>query len=99
VNSLQLLLLALIRIYRWVGSPLKRFVLGPGSGCRFQPTCSAYAHEAVVRHGAIRGSALSMRRLCRCHPWGGCGDDPVPQAGERASSGGGPAAFRRAVLS
>lgn len=99
MNPLQLLLLALIRIYRWVGSPLKRFVLGPGSGCRFQPTCSAYAHEAVVRHGALRGSALSMGRLCRCHPWGGCGDDPVPQAGERASSGGGPAAFRRAVLS
>lgn len=99
MNPLQLLLLALIRIYRWVGSPLKRFVLGPGSGCRFQPTCSAYAHEAVVRHGALRGSTLSMGRLCRCHPWGGCGDDPVPQAGERASSGGGPAAFRRAVLS
>lgn len=46
--------------------------------CRFQPSCSAYAIEAWTRYGALRGSALTARRLLRCHPWGGCGFDPVP---------------------
>lgn len=78
MNPVQHLLLALLRVYRWIGSPLKRFLLGPGSGCRFVPTCSAYAHEAIALHGAARGSILSLGRVCRCHPWGGCGEDPVP---------------------
>ena len=46
--------------------------------CRFLPTCSAYALEALQRHGAARGLYLSIRRLLRCHPWGGSGYDPVP---------------------
>jgi uncharacterized protein len=46
--------------------------------CRFQPSCSQYALEALAMHGAIRGSALALRRLTRCHPWGGCGFDSVP---------------------
>jgi len=46
--------------------------------CRYHPTCSAYAIEAVEKHGAARGSWLTMRRLLRCHPWGGSGYDPVP---------------------
>ncbi|MSS71047.1 MAG: membrane protein insertion efficiency factor YidD [Candidatus Latescibacteria bacterium] len=46
--------------------------------CRFLPTCSAYALESLQRHGAARGSYLSLRRLLRCHPWGGSGHDPVP---------------------
>jgi len=46
--------------------------------CRFLPTCSAYALEALRRHGAARGLSLSLRRLLRCHPWGGSGCDPVP---------------------
>jgi uncharacterized protein len=46
--------------------------------CRFEPSCSAYAIEAVERYGAARGSWLAMKRLARCHPLGGCGHDPVP---------------------
>jgi putative membrane protein insertion efficiency factor len=46
--------------------------------CRYQPTCSAYAMTALQRYGAARGSWLTAKRLLRCHPWGGCGHDPVP---------------------
>jgi len=52
------------------------------SPCRYEPTCSAYALEAVTRHGALRGSVLTARRLLRCHPWAGVGLDPVPPARE-----------------
>lgn len=57
--------------------------------CRYEPSCSAYAAEAVARHGALRGSWLATHRLCRCGPWGGAGFDPVPpklscQSAERA---------------
>ncbi|HKC30400.1 MAG TPA: membrane protein insertion efficiency factor YidD [Burkholderiales bacterium] len=66
------LLRSALRGYRWFVSP----VLPPA--CRFHPSCSEYAEEAVARHGAWRGSWLAARRLCRCGPWhpGGC--DPVP---------------------
>jgi putative membrane protein insertion efficiency factor len=66
------LLTALIVGYRWVLSPL----LGPR--CRFFPSCSAYALEAINRYGPRRGFALSVRRLSRCHPWCEGGYDPVP---------------------
>ena len=46
--------------------------------CRFTPTCSQYALEAIMRHGVIKGSWLALRRILRCHPWGGSGYDPVP---------------------
>ncbi len=78
MNPVQQLLLLVVRLYRWVGSPMKLFLLGPGSGCCFVPSCSAYALEAIERHGAGRGAALAAARICRCHPWGGCGHDPVP---------------------
>lgn len=65
-------LLGLIRFYQVAISPWT-----PAS-CRFTPTCSAYAAEAIERHGAGRGSWLAARRLIRCHPWGGKGYDPVP---------------------
>ena len=65
---------------------LRRLVLlyqqvraGRPSPCRFQPTCSSYALEALEVHGALRGSWLAIRRLGRCHPWGGHGWDPVPE--------------------
>jgi putative membrane protein insertion efficiency factor len=46
--------------------------------CRYAPSCSAYAIDALQRYGALRGGWLAVRRLSRCHPWGGCGHDPVP---------------------
>ena len=66
--------LGFIKFYQLFISPL----LGPN--CRFQPTCSAYAVEAIQRHGAFRGGYLSIRRILKCHPWGGFGYDPVPQS-------------------
>lgn len=52
---------------------------GRASPCRYVPSCSVYATEAIERHGALRGSLLAARRLGRCHPWGGHGADPVPE--------------------
>ncbi len=65
------LLVALIRAYRFAISPLY------GQVCRYHPSCSAYALEAVTVHGAARGTWLSVRRLGRCHPWAAGGFDPV----------------------
>jgi uncharacterized protein len=75
------MLVGTLRGYRAVLSPMLAAVAGPlGMGCRFTPTCSQYAIEAVRSHGTFKGSALALRRLCRCHPWGGFGPDPVPTA-------------------
>lgn len=83
-NPVQGLLWTLLRLYKWGVSPILAGLFGPaGWGCRFTPTCSDYAAQAVVRHGALAGSVLAVRRLCRCHPWGGCGCDPVPEPRER----------------
>lgn len=64
--------IALIRLYQLILSPL----LGPS--CRFTPTCSQYALEAFRKYGPIKGLWLTARRIVRCHPWGGHGEDPVP---------------------
>ena len=66
------LLVGLISAYRYFLSPF----LGPS--CRFYPTCSAYAAEAIETHGALRGSWLALRRIAKCHPWHPGGVDPVP---------------------
>ncbi|MDE5734686.1 MAG: membrane protein insertion efficiency factor YidD [Duncaniella sp.] len=69
---LRRLLILPIRFYQLAVSPLF-----PPS-CRFTPTCSQYAIEAITRHGAVKGLWLAVKRICRCHPWGGSGYDPVP---------------------
>jgi len=74
----QLFLLSCVRVYRWTLSPAKAFLFGPLAQCRFQPGCSEYAIEALQKRGALAGSWLAIQRICRCHPWGGCGEDPVP---------------------
>jgi putative membrane protein insertion efficiency factor len=65
------LLQSMIRAYQIALSPWS------GGACRFTPSCSAYAIEALERHGAWRGSAMALRRVARCHPWGSAGFDPV----------------------
>ncbi|MFN7175473.1 MAG: membrane protein insertion efficiency factor YidD [Thermaurantiacus sp.] len=71
-GPVALVFIGLFSLWRLVFSPL----VGPS--CRFQPSCSAYGIEALRRHGAIPGLWLTLRRLARCHPWGGHGVDPVP---------------------
>ena len=73
-------LMALVRAYRLLLSPWV------GSGCRFEPTCSAYSLPALERHGAVLGSWLTLRRLARCNPWCAGGCDPVPERGQRLFS-------------
>jgi putative membrane protein insertion efficiency factor len=79
VNPAQHLLILGVKVYRWAISPAKTFLFGAFSQCRFTPTCSAYALEAIASHGALAGSWLALKRVARCHPWGGCGEDPVPK--------------------
>lgn len=65
-------LIKLVQLYRFAISPWL------GANCRYQPSCSSYAIEALQTHGVVRGSYLAVRRIGRCHPWGGSGYDPVP---------------------
>ena len=69
---MRILFLLPIRFYRRCITPLK------GPTCRFAPTCSEYAHEAIQVHGIFKGSYFTLRRILRCHPFGGSGYDPVP---------------------
>lgn len=80
------LLIFLVRIYRVTLSPAKTFLFGPAAECRFEPSCSRYAIEALKTHGAFTGGWLAAKRVCRCHPWGECGDDPVPGAKSKVQS-------------
>ena len=69
--------LVLIKAYQWILSPLL------GANCRFQPTCSHYAFQALKTHGVLKGLYLSSIRISKCHPWGDSGYDPVPEAKKR----------------
>lgn len=69
---MKAVLITLIKGYRLLLSPWW------GRQCRFTPTCSEFAEEAIERHGALQGAWLAMRRVCRCHPWRAGGYDPVP---------------------
>ena len=73
---MKFLVRLLIRFYQGFISPVIH--LTPGSGCRFTPSCSAYFLEAVETHGVLRGGWMGLKRIGRCHPWGGFGYDPVP---------------------
>ena len=72
LRPMKRVLLALIAAYRLALSPFL------GANCRFYPTCSAYASEAIETHGAVRGTWLAAKRLLKCHPWHPGGVDPVP---------------------
>ena len=73
-------LMSLIRVYQWTLSPML------GAQCRFYPSCSCYAHEAIERHGALAGTWLAAKRLARCQPLAAGGYDPVPDARARLSN-------------
>lgn len=70
---MQKILILLIGVYRYAFSPFL------GNNCRFHPSCSCYAHQAIERFGALRGGWMAMRRIGRCHPWHEGGFDPVPE--------------------
>lgn len=67
-----------VRLYQLFLSPLKAILFGTACGCRFQPTCSCYAREALLRYGFFKGAYYAIRRILRCHPWHPGGYDPVP---------------------
>ncbi|MED5585270.1 MAG: membrane protein insertion efficiency factor YidD [Verrucomicrobiota bacterium] len=75
---MKFLIRVLIRFYQLAISPLIHWVGGPGSGCRYTPSCSEYFLEAVEKHGSLSGSVMGLKRIFRCAPWGGHGHDPVP---------------------
>ncbi|MDR1742461.1 MAG: membrane protein insertion efficiency factor YidD [Dysgonamonadaceae bacterium] len=76
------ILLLLVRFYHYFISPLTP------PACRYTPTCSQYAIEALQKHGFLKGTCLSVKRILRCHPWGGSGYDPVPEPKLKNSKGG-----------
>jgi putative membrane protein insertion efficiency factor len=72
----------LLRIYQIVFSPAIHLLTGAGSGCRFTPSCSEYAEQAIKTHGPLSGGWMAIRRICRCHPFSRSGYDPVRVIGE-----------------
>src|SRR3569832_151169 len=72
-------LIAVVKLYQWMLSPVMRFLFGTSGACRYSSTCSCYAVESFQRHGALHGLRLTIARLLRCHPWGAMGYDPVPR--------------------
>ena len=80
-NILSYPIIFLVKVYQWIISPIL-----PQS-CRFTPTCSAYMIEAIKVWGAFKGTWLGLKRISKCHPWGGCGHDPVPERAVESSNG------------
>jgi putative membrane protein insertion efficiency factor len=78
VNLTQHISIWLLRGYQRALSPALAALAGPMGRCRFEPSCSQYAVEAIQTHGTVKGIGLAAWRICRCAPWGGCGHDPVP---------------------
>jgi putative membrane protein insertion efficiency factor len=99
LNPLQYILVGLVKLYRWTLSPMKVFFFGPFARCRFTPSCSAYACEALKTHGAFYGGWLAAKRVCRCHPWGDWGPDPVPPRTDNIRPSGDGTTFKPAVNS
>jgi putative membrane protein insertion efficiency factor len=86
VNPVQHILILAIHAYRWTISPAQTVLFGPTGGCRFTPTCSQYAIDAIRAQGAMAGGWRAVKRICRCHPWGdparaerNCGHDLATQ--------------------
>jgi len=79
---IKFLIKLLIRFYQICISPILHCIGGPSCGCRFTPTCSQYFLDAVQIHGVLKGSILGVKRIFRCSPWGGQGNDPVPLRNE-----------------
>ena len=87
MSVLSRVLIGMVWFYQRVLSRVLHTLTGPGSGCRFEPTCSDYMATALRRFGAVRGTVFGLRRMCRCHPWGGVGYDPVPEEGPERGFG------------
>lgn len=85
---MKFILLALVKIYRLLLSPFLHTICGPGCGCRFTPSCSEYFEQSVRLLGPWRGGWLALKRIGRCHPWGGSGYDPVPTPAASPHTGG-----------
>lgn len=75
------ILIGVVRFYRMAISPWTP------AACRYTPTCSAYAIEAIEKHGSMKGGWMALKRIGRCHPWGGSGFDPVPSAADLEQRG------------
>jgi len=89
------LIVFLIHVYRWTLKPFLHVLSGGMGGCRYEPGCSQYCLEAVQRHGAGKGLWLGICRIGRCHPWGGSGYDPVPDATDLRKEGTAPPLIER----
>ena len=83
---LSFVIRVLIRFYQRILNPMLKAVSGPAMGCRYEPSCSNYFLQAVELHGPFVGCYYGICRIFRCHPWGGCGYDPVPSPGAPKSA-------------